>query len=151
MKQIKGRALPILTDWTKYTPTFTGFGTVNTFEFFWRRVGDTCEIKGRWTSGTQTATEARVSLPAGVSSAGTDRIHSALELAGSTTDDAANAFYVHVLLEPSKTYLVFGAKDGTAAGFTKINGNTWSNTNGRLMGLRATVPVAGWKANRRIG
>ena len=57
-----------VTDWQSYTPTFTGFGTASSVAMYWRRSGDSIEIKGRFTSGTSTATEARVSFPSGLTS-----------------------------------------------------------------------------------
>ncbi len=41
-----------ITDWQSYTPTFTGFGTVTSVLFRWRRVGDSVDIVGSWTNGT---------------------------------------------------------------------------------------------------
>lgn len=57
-------ATPV-TDWTTYTPTFTGFGTVTLTEAFWRRVGDSIETKGRFTCGTSTGVAGLISLPSG--------------------------------------------------------------------------------------
>lgn len=51
------------TDWVSYTPTFTGFGTVSTQEFEYKRVGDSIVIRGAFTCGTPTATEAQITLP----------------------------------------------------------------------------------------
>lgn len=52
-----------LSDWQTYTPTYTGFGTVTGSDMWWRRAGDSIEVKGKFTSGTVTAVAAAVSLP----------------------------------------------------------------------------------------
>lgn len=50
-------------DTVDYTPTYTGFGTVTVSDVQYSYSGDKVIIHGRFTSGTPTATEARVSLP----------------------------------------------------------------------------------------
>lgn len=41
------------TEWASYTPTFgSDFGTVSSVSFFWRRMGDSIEIRGRFVTGT---------------------------------------------------------------------------------------------------
>ena len=52
-----------ITDWVAYTPTFTNLGTVTVAESFWRRAGDSIEVKGRATLGTTVASTASISLP----------------------------------------------------------------------------------------
>ncbi len=55
--------VPILTAWTAWTPTFTGFGSVTNIAFWYRRVGDTIEVRGTATAGTTAATTGKISLP----------------------------------------------------------------------------------------
>jgi hypothetical protein len=50
-------------DWTSYTPTFAGMGTVGTVNMFHKRVGDTLFIRGSWVNGTVSATTASITLP----------------------------------------------------------------------------------------
>jgi hypothetical protein len=52
-----------ITSWSQYTPTFTGFGTVSTQSFWFRQIGDSYEIQGKFTSGSTTATQAQITLP----------------------------------------------------------------------------------------
>lgn len=54
------------TDWQSYTPTMTGFGTVSAVDTKYRRVGDSIEVAGSFTSGTVAGTQAAISLPAGL-------------------------------------------------------------------------------------
>ena len=56
----------VVTGWQSYTPTFEGFGTVASVTSSYRRIGDTIEISGAFTSGTPTAVAATISLPSGL-------------------------------------------------------------------------------------
>lgn len=50
------------TDWVSYTPTFTNLGTATSIFVESRRVGDTLQVRGKFTTGTVVASEVRVSL-----------------------------------------------------------------------------------------
>ena len=53
--------------WTAYTPTLSaGFGTVSNRSFFWRRVGDSIEVRGSFTCGVVTAAVGSISIPSGM-------------------------------------------------------------------------------------
>ena len=52
-----------ITNWVRYTPSLTGFGTPFGVDFMWRRVGDTLSVKGTFIPGTPTASAATISLP----------------------------------------------------------------------------------------
>lgn len=54
-----------ITDWTAYTPTIVGFGTPTNTSFKWRRVGDSIQIEGVFTTGTSTAVLGTFTLPNG--------------------------------------------------------------------------------------
>jgi hypothetical protein len=54
--------------WTSYTPTISSsFGTTSAVSFFWRRHGDSIEIRGYFKMGTNTAAIGTISLPSGLS------------------------------------------------------------------------------------
>lgn len=55
----------VMTDWSSYTPTITGFGTVSLVSAQYRITGDTLWANGRFKAGTETAVQARISLPSG--------------------------------------------------------------------------------------
>jgi hypothetical protein len=138
-----------ITDWTSYTPTFTGFGTVTTQSFQWRRVGSNVEIRGRFTVGTPTATEARMTLPAGLISASTI---STLEIAGDAARNqgsSATFFRNIVLIEPSVAYLTFGKQESTSASLVKQNG-TAVVTTGDIFAVNAILPIAGWSSQMQM-
>lgn len=53
-----------ITDWQTYTPTFNGLGTVTSIVARWRRVGDSIQICGTFTTGTVSGSGiAYMSLP----------------------------------------------------------------------------------------
>ncbi len=133
-----------VTDWQSYTPTFTGFGTAASVEFQWRRDGDTLEVRGKFTTGTTTATEARISFPSGLTSSDTTKIPS-LQLAGHWVRGAASAQYETVLIEPSVNYFTFGFQTGSVSGLSKILGT--GLTNAEQFSMIARVPILGWSSS----
>lgn len=60
----------IVTPWQNYTTTFTGLGTPTNVNLKWRRVGENCEIVGKWTNGTVTAVNASFEAPLGIKALG---------------------------------------------------------------------------------
>lgn len=56
----------VVGEWLNYTPTYgAGFGTVTTTWAQYRRVGDTMELRARFTVGTVTGGEATITIPGG--------------------------------------------------------------------------------------
>lgn len=131
-----------MTDWQSYTPTFTGFGTASNIEFQWRRIGDSVQVKGKFTAGTPTATEARISLPSGMTSADTSKIPT-LQQAGTVAISTNSATSYYSLIEPSVTYLTFGFQNSTNNALTKANGSTFT-TASTVNSVLAQVPIQGW-------
>jgi hypothetical protein len=134
--------------WVAYTPTFTGFGTVSTSDFVSRRVGDSVQIQGKFTAGTPTATEARITLGYGgtnanVTSAASPKIGS-IRLVGYGTYDAAAVSGPTILVETSVGYVTFGQQTGTTAGITKLNGSSFIGTGGKFT-FFCEVPITGWE------
>lgn len=137
----------ITSPWVAYTPTFTGFGTPSSVEFFSRRVGDTLQVKGKFTSGVSTATEARVTLGHN----GTDsnvtttasKIPSGVSLAGNWAVSSAATVTCNILAERSVGYMTFGTQDASNSGLTKRNANTFIS-NGQSISLFAEFPINGW-------
>jgi hypothetical protein len=136
----------IITDWQSYTPTFTGFGTVSTSNFYWRRVGGSCEIRGRFIQGTTTAVEARVSLPNGLTSAGTDVLPALFTTCGMTTtafgDTSGSENITAILIEPNVTYFTF-QRPGVSI-LTKALGTQLNDSGNPLKTPILSVPIAGW-------
>lgn len=133
--------------WTAYTPTFTGFGTATSIECQHSRSGEDLLLRCKWTNGTTTATEARVSLPNSLTSADTARIPS-IQLTGPTITDGNLAGSFNALIEPSVGYVTFGYHDTSHNGLAKTNANSAFSTGGKVS-FTARVPIAGWAANQR--
>lgn len=134
-----------VTDWQSYTPTFTGFGTVTTQSFQWRRVGSNVEIRGRFTTGTVAATEARLSLPPGLTSSSSILTLEKAGTADRASGFAAGYFYPTVLIEPSVTYVTFGAQGSGTAALVKRNGADVFQSS-EPVSLNISLPVAGWSS-----
>lgn len=133
-------------DWTAYTPTFTGFGSVTNIDCKHKRNGSDLLIDCRFTTGTPTATEARVSLPSGLTSSSS---LPTLSIAGSMIDDLASADVRFVLKEPSVTYVTFGYQNGASGALTKRNGNTaWGTAYNES--FIARVPIQGWNTPNQV-
>jgi hypothetical protein len=135
----------VITSWVAYTPTFTGLGTVTGISVFSRRNGDTLEIMGKFSAGTSTATETRMTLgfdgvDGGVTSDAT-KVPS-IRLAGLGTVSGATVNQYTVLIESNLGYLTFGIQNATNAGLTKQNGNAWLNNS--TISINARVPISGW-------
>lgn len=134
-----------ITNWQSYTPTLTGFGTPSSVEFEWRQVGTDIEVRGKFTSGTPTATEARVSLPNSYSSAGTSIIPT-LRLSDIAANNTNGAQAIYSLIEPNVTYFTLGVQFASGSALTKANGNALI-TVGAVMQVRARIPIAGLSAS----
>jgi hypothetical protein len=135
---------PALTDWVSYTPVFQGFGTPTSQEVFWRRVGDSVQIQGRVTTGTNTSVEARVGLPTGLTSS-TTKITTIREVGG-WTRGAATVMDGVTLVESGVTYMTFGRQTSTEPGLTKRNADNVTGS-GEGFSFFAQIPIEGWGSN----
>ena len=136
--------VPVVTGWQGYTPTFQGFGSPTNVEFEWRQVGENVEIRGKFASGTSTAVEARVGLPAGLTSASTSLIPS-LQIIGYAARGTSLSASFTVIAEPNTSYLVIGAQTGTTGGLSKLNGSSVI-ASGDTLSFFASVPCSGLSA-----
>jgi hypothetical protein len=141
---------PAMSDWTAYTPTFTGFGTVTGVNTFYRRVGDSIQISSSFVLGTPTAVEGRLSLPAGVISADSTKIGTLMN-SGTYVRSGANTNKGGlVYIEPSVGYVTFS--DAAVIGGTSVNPvakvlGSAVGVSGETIILNATVPISGWSSN----
>lgn len=137
----------VITPWQSYTPTFTGFGTVtcsNCME--WRQVGSNIEIRGKFVSGTSTATEARMTLPNGYTSGAIPSIQ-IVGTGGFSTN--SGAIMPSVLIEPSVSYVTFGFSQSTNAALTKQNGSGFMGA-GNSFSLFASIPIANLSGSTQV-
>lgn len=109
--------------WLPYTPTFTGMGTVTGASFWYKTDGaDSIFIKGTWTIGTPTATQAQISLPPTYTSNGT-KINGTIESCGTMNHNNSNTVAFAVTIQPNVTYLTFGYNNNTGGDLNPDNGN----------------------------
>jgi len=142
----------VVSDWTSYTPTFTGFGTVSTQSFWWRRVGDSVEIKGKFTSGTTTATEARISLPNSIVSDST-KVPTIRATGYWMRNNAGGTAGVHggpALIESNVGYITLGDDDvfsGNSANWvSKQTASSVINVNDEIAIDGISIPISGWSS-----
>jgi C1q domain len=134
-------------DLEAYTPTYTGFGTVSSSNMFFRKTLDGIWIEGSFVAGTTTATEARMSLPAGLLSKNSTYIpvirrNGSFAVGVNTTQEGS------VLIEPSVSYITFGiANGGAAEPLTKRNGSTVASS-GNKISLYAFIPIEGFTSGQ---
>ncbi len=128
-----------------YTPASTqGFGTVSSGEFFYERYGAGIIINARFTAGTTTSSEARISLPTGLTSASSTFLDSTLSIAGAFQrgEDVAASQYL-IAIEPSVAHVVFVRQTSGFNGLAKLQGDQ-TVSNSTDLAFWARVPIAGW-------
>lgn len=139
--------LLIGTGWVAYTPTLTGFGTPSAVTFFSRRIGDSLEISGKFTSGTSTGVEARASIGFN----GTDgnvTIDATktpnLRQAGTAVRSTTGANNTFILANTgSLAYVNFSIQSSGAASLTAAVGTGIAGS-GDTIAFEAKVPITGW-------
>lgn len=139
--------VPIVTRPAAYTPTFTGFGTVSNVDFKWWRDGSILYVQGKFTSGTATATEARISFPteaAAGADVGSIRNVGTFGLASTGTTTIKS-----VLAESLASYFTFGRHQTTVGELTKQNADQIAS-NGAVFSFHAFVPISGWEASAAL-
>lgn len=142
---------PAMTDWTAYTPTFTGFGTVSTQSFYSRRVGDSLEVQGSFTSGTSTATTAQVTLGYGggngnVTCDTTKLSTNNLNAVGIVGPSYSAAQSVYALAPSSnQDYFEFGIQSSSTNSLAAVNGSTVASS-GNVLSVHFVVPIVGWSS-----
>lgn len=136
--------------WTQFTPTTQGFGTTTSNECFHARDGEDMLINCKFTTGTVTASEARLTLPGGLTSKSSTFIPS-IRVVGQWARGAASASnYGSILIEPGVQHVTFGAVYAAAANpFTKLNGSGVAG-NTEILNVTARVPIAEWTNSQPV-
>lgn len=131
-----------------YTPTFTGLGTVTSINFISWRSGSNLKVFGTATTGTPTATEARISIgyngtDGNVTSTST---LPSVQMCGKLNQASASATDFSgrtILIEASKAYITLGKETSAANGVAKANGDAvFASTT--LFSCFFEVPITGW-------
>lgn len=131
-----------VTDWKDYTPTNTqGFGTITSVNLKWRKVGDSIEIQGGFTTGTVTASTAQLELPNSLVIGGTT---SARIQVGNLTRAGASGPYT-VLGVQGRSYLTFGAG---ASSQGDVPGNTLLGSSEAVLLTSVIIPIHGFSSSQ---
>lgn len=147
-----------VTDWLAYTPTLTGVPGGASEGFFWKRVGDSIQIKGTFTTGTPDGNPFSFTMPAGLSAdstkQGTNPTSNAVghiySLRGTANESFATTTggpFVAFTDTATNANLVYVSQDTTSSLFTKDAGNEVfiSTTKGVVEGV--IVPILGWSSS----
>lgn len=148
----------VMSEWQSYTPTWTGLTVGNGVQkFFWRRTGDSIEIKGNLQFGTTTSVSGKITftLPSGLSldnnknpfpstALGYSRLgSSSVYISGSGVKSSLIVIQDGTLL--NAFYIV--GKDGTTV-IDPLNNTSFTWTSGsEIEIIELTVPILGWGSN----
>lgn len=131
-------------DWTSYTPTWSGL-SFSTHECFHKRKGSDLYLKCKSnTSASVVATEARMSLPSGLTSASTTLIPTIQHVGTWTRSNAGASEYDIVLIEPSVSYITFGKSSGASNMQSKLVGTNLVGAGENVTVFAGPIPVSGW-------
>lgn len=134
-----------------YTPTITGFGTPTGVSFFSRRVGDSLEVIGQFTSGIATAVTAVMTYGFNGSNANvsnsTSKIPTATAalLGTATTSTSGGSFFgiYSIATTTSTTGFNISNQSVGAGAFNAVTGSAVAVT-GNILNFHLLVPIAGW-------
>lgn len=143
-----------ITDWQSYTPTITGAGTPTNVAFWWRRVGDSVQVKGTFTTGTVSAASATFTLPSGMT---VDTVK--IAASSSTGDFIGYAFRKIATGSTRKRFalqcnsgtgnLIYYASDDYTTAVSpaaSVLGNAiWGNTENQSI-YTVAIPIQGWSS-----
>lgn len=142
---------PAMSDWVKYTPTITGFGTPTGLNIFSRRTGDTLEVQGYFTSGTPTATQAQLTLGynginANVVAADVSKFNGGIVGILTVNKTSTTYFGGKVLGGAGANYVAFSQQTSTTEETTPLNGNLIASS-GQFVEFQFKLPIQGWSSN----
>lgn len=142
----------VTTDWTSYTPTLANFGTVTNVAFYSRRVGDSLEVKGKWTNGTTVAATASITL--GYAGGNGNVIQDGTKIATGqlvghavSSVSSSSQFGLDVLGVANSNAVNYSVQNSTIAAASAANGNAIGTGSGANMSLFLSVPIVGWSSN----
>lgn len=135
---------PPLTDFIAYNATLTGFGTPTSTDYWYKRVGDTVIIQGRFTTGTVTGTTATVSLPPGMTIDST-KVPSTRILGRSWRSIVSGNSLTTLIGNGGNTTLSFSNNVVSTTGnpFTAVGGSTIAGSGDTLVFFSDPIPISG--------
>ncbi|GAC1502085.1 MAG: hypothetical protein NVS1B10_06700 [Candidatus Saccharimonadales bacterium] len=133
--------VPLFQDWTSYTVTANGLGTITSAFGQWRRVGANMEVIISFTSGTTVATQVQIFLPQTVDTS---------KLLGTIPAVVGEAIYgsaaaielCPIIVSGVTNYFCLGLQASGTAATTPVNGTSLGSSVG--MAFHVSIPVSGW-------
>ena len=141
-----------LTNWVAYTPTFTGFGTPTSITFYSRRVGDTLEVKGKFTSGTVTGVPSVITIGFnGVDQAvtvDTTKVPTTSVVGVATVAGQSTTVFGWYILSPATSIasVIMSTQTSTINATTANTNVNAMVANTQLCQVSFSVPIVGWSA-----
>ena len=137
------------TDWTEFTPTTEGFGTISSAKFYKRRVGDSVQYMGWFTTGTCTATAAKITdTSVTFDKIGIDGDYTPIGIL--YKDGTSNIdWIINTYSNGSNKSLFFGIRNNGSAqdACQAVDGNAQFEDSTEYRFHTNFIPVAGWSSN----
>lgn len=149
--QVMDRKIP--SSWESYSPTLgAGFGTTSGVSVYWRRIGNSIDIKGSFISGTLAASSASITLPTGltIGTITTDQRSVSgvfTSMASGSQEGIISNNRVGLLTTSlgTSTSTLYFAVAGTAGTINMNNGNALNATTGDSFAFQVNgLSISGW-------
>lgn len=143
-----------VTDWQPYTPTLSGFGTPTRVKFYWRRVGDTVQVRGGFLPSSVSGSTATVSLPSGMSidttkmtGASAGQVLSGVWMGSSSSSSLINTsdYLAYPFFDGSTLGTVFFAQNTNGGALTKATEANIALGN-EDVSVYFDAPILGWSS-----
>jgi hypothetical protein len=143
-------------DWTAYTPTLgADFGTTTAVSFVYRRIGDSLQVRGIFTTGTVTSGVGGISLPSGLSidtnkiSANTTS-NAGPKVGQWSQDNAADYNGDIVTATSTSASVVYIANQYNNAAHLTPNSFGSIGFSSKMISVNFEVPISGWSSGGRV-
>lgn len=132
----------------------SGFGTTTNNNFWYRRVGDSLQVRGTFSSGTPAASLAAIALPSGYvvdstkfsSTTDIQRVGIANSLVSAAAGSYTNGYGLTAFYDGSDTANIYLAYQTASQVFVKVNGNSLVGATDPIS-FEFLVPIVGWSVN----
>jgi hypothetical protein len=135
---------PIVSDWTSYTPSFTGFGSPTSVNVRWRRVGGNIQVQGSLTTGTTTATPGLIGLPAGLSI--DSSMSGGYQAGGYLYQGSVGTQVQSIIATASATSVVVGLQDASHGAINATTNMSAVVGSSVAVSIEFTFPIQGWSS-----
>jgi len=133
------------TDWILYPTVGTGFDA-NSQSVYYRQSGGDVEIRGEFTIANITGSQARLTLPAGLTVGATPATNTqVVGYMSQSSVDSRN--FSTILATAGDAYLTFGIFDVTTQTNSLTSGGGTSFLNANRVSIWAKLPIATWTSN----